>query len=89
MTIPESTTAPTGGDLVVRWILDREHYNQAHKCPVDGEDTLSTTLVKLAYVFRTCNCGTPDYAHLVEQLYHLKCLTSFRGAAEETQDLLR
>ena len=40
-------------------------------CPGCGESGLSKTgLDRLAYVFITCYCGEPDYAHLAEQLWH-------------------
>jgi hypothetical protein len=34
----------------------------------------AVALQHLAYVFETCQCGTPEYPHLIEQLWHRDCL---------------
>ena len=39
-------------------------------CPVDRADLVRVALVKLAYTYETCSCGSPGYPHLVEQLWH-------------------
>lgn len=30
-------------------------------------------LINLVYRFESCNCGDPEYVHLVEQPYHVEC----------------
>jgi hypothetical protein len=39
-------------------------------CPGCGQKLSTVGLHKLAYVFDVCECGTPEYPHLVEQLWH-------------------
>lgn len=54
--------------------LDSEHRLESRTCPGCEEDCSTTGIVHLAYTFRTCACGNPDFPHLVEQLWHLACL---------------
>lgn len=42
-------------------------------CPVCGEDVSEIAIVKLVYTHEVCECGSPHYAHLVEQLWHKDC----------------
>jgi hypothetical protein len=42
-------------------------------CPGCGASCMSTAMVQIVYAFRVCDCGDPDYAHLVEQLWHGAC----------------
>lgn len=47
------------------------NHRQLSVCPGCGAGGLSTTgLVDLGYEFVVCECGTPDYPHLVEQMWH-------------------
>lgn len=72
--------------LPLSW-LDRGH-RHAEVCP-GCQTRLSTVgLHKIAYVHDGCNCGTPEYTHLVEQLWHRKCLLApeVRVSAEERSD---
>ena len=52
------------------------HRDSQRVCPKCGEDCGRVALVKLAYVFATCNCEQADYSHLVEQVYHRTCLSA-------------
>lgn len=57
---------------------DAKH--QQRTCPRCGTNCSTVGLTRLAYTFETCECsgpheaGQPYYAHLVEQLWHRKCL---------------
>jgi hypothetical protein len=52
---------------------------QMYVCPGCGAEKMHTTvgLPDLAYTFETCTCRVADYTydHLVEQLWHRRCLT--------------
>lgn len=48
-------------------------------CPACGEDCSTTGITKLAYSFESCDCGTPEYVHLVEQIWHRSCFAAARG----------
>jgi hypothetical protein len=78
---------PRGLDLL--GYLDRHQMShQAGRiCPGCGDDLAVVGLTRLAYTFRTYDCGTPEYPHLVEQLWHLTCLQE--GPPDEaTRELL-
>ena len=60
----------------------------ARSCPGCGEDARTSAIVSLAYAFESCSCDRVDYAHLVERLWHIKCLREFAGALHE-RDMLR
>jgi len=45
-------------------------------CPGCGQAGLSTPGIhKLGFTFEVCECGTPDYPHMVEQLWHREHMT--------------
>lgn len=50
------------------------HYTPRHQhfavCPGCGADLMTAAIVDIAYTFATCECGKPEYPHLVEQLWH-------------------
>ncbi len=72
--------AITGLDLVQKWI-GREgahEHRQAGECPMCYQDVTTIGITGLVYTFETCDCGTPEYDHLVEQLWHREC---FRNAS--------
>ena len=48
----------------------RHRYPPFTQCPGCRADLTRVAVVELAYVFDVCECGTPDYPHLVEQLWH-------------------
>ncbi len=56
--------------------LDRfgAHHPWSRICPGCVNDIRRTSLVELAYVFNACSCGTPEYEHLFEQVWHIQCL---------------
>lgn len=54
--------------------LDRTH-GPRDRCPVCDEDLLRVGLPALAYTLEVCDCGSPSYSHLVEQLWHRHHLT--------------
>ena len=68
-------TAEVAGEEIVfgRRMADR-HREASKICPQCNGDCYATALIDLAYLFRVCSCGDPDYPHLVEQLWHLACL---------------
>ena len=49
-------------------------------CPNCDADLLEAGITKLLYEFRSCDCGAPDFEHLVEQLWHRNC---FRRSEED------
>lgn len=54
--------------------LDPGHRTLGH-CPVCTQDTTSSVgITGLAYLYKVCECGSPEHAHLVEQLYHQTCI---------------
>jgi hypothetical protein len=69
----QTITNPTGNDLILHWHL-ANHYNQSRMCQGCQVDCSRVALIKLAYVFRVCECGTPEYSHLIEQIWHRTCL---------------
>lgn len=71
---PEPITLEHLLRTIARTYIDGTHGKQA-ACPVDGENLGAVGITKLAYTFKECSCGTPSYAHLVEQLWHRTCLT--------------
>lgn len=50
------------------------HHDRGRKCPGCAADLATCAITHLAYVFDVCDCGTPNYAHLIEQLWHRDCL---------------
>ena len=65
---------------ILKW-LDHNH-RTLRNCPTCGEDCATGVgITALAYYFITCECGEPEYPHLVEQLTHLSCLAE-GGAIE-------
>jgi hypothetical protein len=53
---------------------EEQHHDRGRSCPGCGVDLMTTAITHLAYVYDVCACGTPDYAHLIEQLWHRDCL---------------
>jgi hypothetical protein len=53
--------------------LERRHGTQ-HLCPVCKDDLMRVAVVDLIYSFELCSCGSPEYEHLVEQLWHRACM---------------
>lgn len=80
----ETTEEPTAA--VLKW-LDAKHGSLKH-CPTCGENCSTTGLTKIAYYFTTCECGEPEYPHLVEQLTHLSCLASDGAIEPATRAML-
>lgn len=62
----------TGAELVDTW--SSKHHRSFKICPGCGQDCSTVGVAALAYTFEECDCDRHDYAHLVEQLWHLKCL---------------
>ena len=63
----------TGGELLpylLRGRTGHPHMTTGRECFLCGKDCSKVALTKLAYVFEPCNCGTPNYEHLVECLQH-------------------
>lgn len=54
--------------------LDYTH-GKRQFCPGCNVDLMRVGIPELAYVFNVCTCGSPEYSHLVEQLWHFQCLT--------------
>ncbi len=55
--------------------LSRGHRLLA-SCPGCGQAGLSTTGIdKIGYTYEVCECGTPEYPHMVEQLWHRTHMT--------------
>lgn len=55
--------------------LNHQHQLLA-TCPGCGQAGLDTIGIhKLAHTYEVCECGTPDYPHMVEQLWHREHMT--------------
>lgn len=65
-----TTEVTTGADLILSW--DRRH-RIATVCPRCADPVMTVAMVNLVYTHEVCSCGTPNYAHLVETLYHRAC----------------
>ncbi len=62
----------TGLDLALGW--PRSHrYAPTCEC---GADVRRAPIVNLVYTFEVCRCGSPDFDHLVERLWHRKCFVT-------------
>jgi len=47
----------------------------SRECPLCHADLMRVAVVDLAYVFTACDCSIqPEFRHLYEQLWHLRCL---------------
>jgi hypothetical protein len=46
-------------------------------CPNCLVDLRATSIAELLYTHEPCNCGTPDYTHHVEQVWHRQCFLAF------------
>lgn len=51
-------------------LFPRNHRTDGGCCGRCGEDVGRIALPELAYTWEVCDCGTPTYAHLVEQPWH-------------------
>lgn len=64
---------PTGGTT---HMLDQP-------CPVCNVNCQTTALVDLVTSFEVCRCEfCPDYAHLVERMWHRKCFIAVGGSCQ-------
>lgn len=61
--------------FIFRWSSLDKHRDSA-LCPICKEDCKFIGITDIVYTFEPCNCGEPDYTHLVEQLWHKKCFKS-------------
>lgn len=73
---------PTGIDLVEHLTRASMSHRASRICPGCDADLAVVGLTQLAYTFGTCSCGTPEYDHLTEQLWHLRCAQTSPKAAE-------
>ena len=85
MTTP--TPADTPASQVVSW-LDRHHPHQRY-CPKCGDDCSTIGITRVVHFWDVCNCGNPEYSHLVEQLAHVTCFTEGVGLNVAVAELLR
>ncbi len=70
----------SGGDLVNHIVVHRPNRHTIFQdCPLCGEDVSKIAIVKLVYTHVPCDCGEPDYTHLVEQLWHKNCYLEHHG----------
>lgn len=73
---PPIEERPNGADLVGSWNPPTAEYSfrhRGHHCPKCDEDLGRVALINIVYAFRICECGDPDFIHLVEQLWHATC----------------
>ena len=53
-------------------------------CPGCGEDASRTALPDVIHAFRVCECDMDSHAHIVDQLWHVRCyLAAHCGDANE------
>lgn len=53
------------------------HQPGVKMCPVCQEDLSSVGINRLCITFDLCECPEADYPHVVEQVWHKACLTSY------------
>lgn len=64
----------TADDLIRSWLHKRSHRHAiARNCPACRRDLLRVGITGLVYTHESCDCGEPEYTHLVEQLWHREC----------------
>lgn len=62
-----------GADLIASF---RAVHPYSRTCGGCGEDITRTGITKLVYTFETCGCPRVEYEHLVERLWHRRCLAA-------------
>lgn len=87
MTGPAEATAGPVLDWLAHARSDT-HRAALRVCPACGTDLRATALITLAMTYRVCECGTPDYGHLVEQLWHRTCVPAAPPGRHREQALL-
>ena len=58
---------------------DRAHVARSPwqmQCPDCGDPVNLTGLTELVYSFEVCDCGDPDFVHLIERLWHRDCFVT-------------
>lgn len=87
----ESEEFPTGENLLKRFVRgyggDGRH-DYAGVCPSCGENCRTVGIPHLAYTYEECDCGEPDFEHLIEQLWHRNCLPLSGSEGELKADLV-
>lgn len=81
MPAPSSSSVRSPEDALLGAVLHRRLENRSeHKrsttCGGCGVDLMRTGLPALAYTFESCSCGSPNYTHLIERLWHRRCLAA-------------
>lgn len=76
---PEPRTRPCGdcvtaADQMPTELLRPPRHGLHHVCPGCAADCSNAALTELAYTFTTCTCAIADYAHLIETVWHSRCL---------------
>lgn len=72
---------PVGAAILMK-IMGEHHRDGAKVCGPCDLDVTTTALTDLVFTFETCDCGMPEYAHLIEQLWHRDCFRHPNLAAE-------
>lgn len=88
MSTPSSSSVRTAEDALLGAVLRRRLENRGgHKrsstCGGCGENLMRTGLPALAYTFESCTCGSHEYSHLIERLWHRDCLAQEALADQE------
>lgn len=83
----EAVVQWANGETLLRQLVrsDSHHVERSKTCPPCKADMTKVGLPQIAYTFETCECGTPDYPHLVEQLWHRACLPAPTGTFTREQ----
>lgn len=86
---PPRPRVVTPAGEVFTWGTLPRHANHQNlmNCGACGTGLRTVAMVTLAMTYRQCDCGTPEYPHLVEQLWHRGCLPQ-SGPPERAQVLL-
>lgn len=69
-----------GATLVAQLEVTSKHRVEG-LCPHCNESIRTTALVSLAYTFETCRCASVPYPHLVETIWHRRCLALVESCA--------
>lgn len=72
----------TGAELMSLWRYHPANREARKHCPHCGDDLMLVAAVDIAYTLEICQCGDPEFDHLIEQLWHVKCLVEWKPTDE-------
>ena len=75
MSDPGFLVEPSGKVLFDFWEA-RHGHDSADACPGCDAPVTTAGITKLVYTYEVCDCGFPDFDHLVETLWHRACFST-------------